>query len=358
VSSDPTLLFTPYWVQTGLKPIQIESSSLDLPAWVQAVGSVAAILLAIWTTTAAERQRQNERIVDDACFATYISDFLTTSTSTVVKLADRIDNKKFKNRASEIPAAYRLALRQYDNLIIKRAQKLIDLPLTDWPDIELANAFYDTFLVMGKHFQEIVSNNISAQSDALLREEERIQKIASRLRRSHTHREQLIEELGDSEDDEIIDVSDLANTLRAVGSNRGDEDFSEHFLQDEAYFDDIEDREDADSERYAKMVELIEKLKKPLVDLPNYWRYKGSPLTDAISRYQNRALERGLPASYEERAEPSSFLIRYKKRKAYKNRPPEQANDIEMPVTEDWELGQAEFSGTPRSGFGRWGTLT
>ncbi|KQM51182.1 hypothetical protein ASE69_07650 [Sphingomonas sp. Leaf208] len=271
-----------------------------------------------------------------------------------MKLADRIDNKRFKNRASEIPAAYRVALREYDKLIIKRAQKLIDLPLTDWPDIELANAFYDTFLVMGKHFQEIESNNISAQADALLREEERIQKVASRSRRIHTHREQLIEELGDSDDDEVVDVSDLANTLRAVGRNRGDEDFSEHFLQDEAYFDEIVDREDADSERYAKMVELIEKLKKPLLDLPNYWRYKGSPLTDAIYRYQNRALERGLPASYEERAEPSSFLIRYKKRKAYKNRSPEQVNDIEMPVTEDWEVGPTEIIGTPRSGFGRW----
>lgn len=122
----------------------IGPTSLDLPAWVQAVGSVAALVLAIAFWQLDRISRRRERAGEQ-------KDKQTEAIRLVKLVADQISSRKAEVRS--IP--HLLEMATADASVVEEAksilhehvlnylERFVALPLDKWPDAAIATAYFD-----------------------------------------------------------------------------------------------------------------------------------------------------------------------------------------------------------------------
>lgn len=138
----------------AIQTVRIESTSLDWPAWVQAVGSVVAIVAAVWIARLeAQRERaaaaegtQRERAAsarDAAELVETIAHHWEEAMSDLSYIAqntgDIVDNV---GNLTVVEQVLREDLDKLRTRICPRITKLSDLPLTAWPDVGMGLDFY------------------------------------------------------------------------------------------------------------------------------------------------------------------------------------------------------------------------
>lgn len=293
--------------------ISIGPTSLDLPAWVQAVGSIAAILIAIWLSGRTERKEYLDRVRDDACFASYVQQFLNSIGATIQEIAASINDSRHgdEDRAPRTLAQVCSdAFEAYENRVLERVKKFVELPLTDWPDIELANAFYDASLQMRSDLQglktatsERVASEVKAEAERLRSEAARRQNIARAAEEEEDEAERW---LGDMEGDDVIALPPRGQRRSFVSQmlhNQDDDDDSEyHFrraLAEEADYDAYLERAAISAQSRQDREGLDRLVFAPLLAITAKWANGDQPLNRALQRHQVRAIAAGVALTYD-----------------------------------------------------------
>lgn len=288
-------------------------TTLDAPAWVQAIGSILAIVLAIWIMKEQRRQQLNDEVVRDAAFAEYIERFLDEVGNTFRSIDDTIDAVGSKDG---IAAASASALQLYKRHVIDCLKKLADMDLTSWPDIEFANAFNDTYLDMNAQFNTLEATAAELMQADVREKQQRIERAARARAEAATSfaRWQAEEEeaLGDVDDDEVVvrnpgeSWGAAANRHREVSDEEHDERiaWNKHAAEMERY-------EAEDAERWVQLEweqekEILqERLIKPLHGISDKWSSKNTPLCKLIEAYKSGIPDKNM--NYTRRAEDRKY---------------------------------------------------
>lgn len=295
--------------------VSIGPTSLDLPAWVQAVGSIAAILIAIYLSGRAERKAHVERVTNDACFASYVQKFLNTIGDTVEDIAHSIDQKRWGDedrRPRTLSEICQEAFEAYDKRVLERVRKFVELPLIDWPDIELANAFYDASLQMRSDLERLqsatherVRAEIAAEAKRLQDNDARQQYEAKRAIEEEDEAEHM---LGNFDDGEVVRLPPRGQRRAFVSQmlhNQDDDDDSEFHFQESLAEEAAYEKYIAEAEVSAQLRQDRESLHQfvfiPLMSITEKWARGDEPLNIALERHRRRAIAAGVSATYEER---------------------------------------------------------
>lgn len=279
--------------------------------WVQAIGSVIAIIIAIWTVRQQANRERDNRVIDDAAFASYVDHFLTNEIEVKVDAITEPENIFMTGRSvAEISKA---ALARYETEIIDRVEKLADLPLTDWPDVQFANSFNNAYLRMKADLKRLEANQQAtaeqADQDRLRRkrdEERRVQRLAEQD-------EELVDQIdeleGDIDDGRAVMLAPRGQRRRLFERKMwaqadDDDDFES--------IDDLRAREAAEDKSWDELwskqeqsyaLEVLqESLFDKLKDISRHWREDDEELRQCIDRYIERAERYKLPTTYEGRA--------------------------------------------------------
>lgn len=127
----------------SINSVTITSSSLDLPAWVQAIGSIAAIVAAFIIARAEARRLRRERVLADAemieTIAHHWKDALTDVTYMAENGGEFLANVTGRDAVTNF---LRSELDDLRNQVRPPIDKLAELPLTAWPNIGMGLNFY------------------------------------------------------------------------------------------------------------------------------------------------------------------------------------------------------------------------
>lgn len=288
-------------------------TTLDAPAWVQAIGSILAIVLAIWIMKEQRRQQLNDEVVRDAAFAEYIERFLDEVGNTFRSIDGTIDAVGSKDG---IAAASASALQLYKRHVIDCLKKLADMDLTSWPDIEFANAFHDTYLDMNAQFNTLEATAAELMQADVRERQQRIERAAQARAEAVTSfaRWQAEEEeaLGDVDDDEVVVRNPGESWGAAANRNReiSDEEYDEriawhkHLAEMERY--ETEDAERCVQLEWEQEKEILqERLIKPLHGISDKWSLKNAPLCRLIEAYKSGIPDKTM--NYTRRAEDRKY---------------------------------------------------
>ncbi len=289
-------------------------NSAALASWAQALFSAIAVMIAIWTVVQQVNRERDNRIVDDASFANYINDYLLRIDGIITEIVNDVDVGDRRARLRELTASI---LAKFKERVMDRLQKLVDLPLTDWPDIQFANAFYDTWLQLSRHLGqlEVAANDAAKQHDDDEAEREEHAMFLARQAESDRLQDDVAGEeyLGSIDDGLSIALPPRGRRLRFAAEqlreNEGD-DVAEQFAEMASAkrvreWEANERSQLIEHERRERLQLLRNIIIDPLREVTQNWSETGSDLGHAIERYVDRANRFGLAATYEERARRS-----------------------------------------------------
>ena len=274
--------------------LAIGPTTLDAPAWVQAIGSVVALVLAIWVTREQRRQHLNDAIVQDAAFADYIERFLGDLENTFKSLDYSIDEVGTKEG---IASAAESALSIYKRHVIDRLEKLSEMDLTSWPDIEFAHTFNEAYLDMNGQFVKLEQTATElAEADVIAHQEKQHQVEVARRRAAEEEalEDEMMEQfLGDEDNDVVISRqgSERWADVARRGSSMSDEEYDAR-LKDMEHERDLQRYLAEEDERYARLEweeekEILrERLIQPLYDITRKWKEHNAPLCQLIEAYK------------------------------------------------------------------------
>jgi len=127
----------------SISSVTISSSSLDLPAWVQAIGSIAAIVAAFVIANAEARRLRREKVQADAEMVETIAHHWKEALDEVTYMAE--NGGQFLAEVGGREAVTRFLRSELDDLrgrVRPPIDKLSELPLTAWPNIGMGLDFY------------------------------------------------------------------------------------------------------------------------------------------------------------------------------------------------------------------------
>jgi hypothetical protein len=272
--------------------LQVGPTSLDAPAWVQAVGSIAAILVAVWTVSDQRRQQENSAVERDAAFADFIERFLEDIDGTIRSIETDITGAGFRG---QLVNACQEALERYDRYIVQRFEKLRSMDLQAWPDIEFASLFNEAYIGLDRQFKElqITATEQVAKEAAEKEAEQRRRQVASD---AATREDEETEELiGDLDDGKVVVRTrgqDWSNVLRDAWRRRSDDEEDQRQLALEDAVRQEEEMLKVEGERYAaaqweeEKETLFAKVIEPLFGISKEWSGQGSALRKAIVSYK------------------------------------------------------------------------
>lgn len=150
----------------------IGPTSLDLPSWVQAIGSILAILVAVWigrTESLRDRLNREEeakaelhrQIAERARFLHMVMLQLGEAMTVIDAISD--EEQAFMNGEQlEEPHSWKFWAEQHGRRFqegcVERLERLVALPLTAWPDIESGIVFGDAVREWEYNFKSIREN--------------------------------------------------------------------------------------------------------------------------------------------------------------------------------------------------------
>ncbi len=284
----------------------------NLADWIQAIGSVAAIIIAIWTVRQQANRERDNRVIDDAAFASYIKKFLSSDIEE--KIENIADPDRLFRTGANIAQISDHAVERYETDVVQRLEKLVELPLTDWPDIELANSFNNAYLRMGSDLEalKVQQQKAAREADEELqrRKEAKRRAIAAKIEEDERLEEEADEYEGSIDDGLVVALPPRGQRHRRLERKlywQADEDSGwepyETLQQRDA--DEMAgwDAAWAQQDRQFAIDALKENLFEPLKDISNSWRDKDADLLKAIDRYIDRAERYHLPTTYDGRAE-------------------------------------------------------
>lgn len=151
-------------------PQAIGPTSLDVPAWVQAIGSVAAILVAIYISVRdarADRRSAQEAkedvltrdIAERARFFQMAALQLLECVTVLEEIAK--EETRYRDDADDRPSLRwrswaEMQTDRFRSQCVDRLRRLEDLPLTAWPDIESGIVFGDAVRFWKPTFEDIL----------------------------------------------------------------------------------------------------------------------------------------------------------------------------------------------------------
>lgn len=279
--------------------------------WVQAVGSLAAIIIAIWTVRQQANRERDNRVIDDAAFASYVNHFLTEEIERKVEEITEPENIFETGRSvAEISST---ALSRYEGEVTNRVEKLADLPLTDWPDVQFANSFNNAYLRMKADLERLKANQKLAAGAADRARIERKREEQNRVRRLASEDEELVEQIdeieGDVDDGRAVMLPPKGQRRRLFERDlwaqaRDDEEFEPldairaREAEEERSWGELWTKQEQSYALEALQESLFDKLR----DISGHWREQDEELRQCIDRYIERAQRYRLPTTYEGRA--------------------------------------------------------
>ena len=165
--------------------IAVGPTSLDLPAWVQAIGSVAAILAAVFIARRQSQQQEAARAGESkaaldreiAARARFLQ-MVVLQIKEVDELADRIaEEEQAVTRDSPRPPAGwgfwgKSRLDDFIENGVERLERIGAIPLEHWPDIESALIFSDALRAQDDDFRYLKE---AARVPVIVKEEDQRQ---------------------------------------------------------------------------------------------------------------------------------------------------------------------------------------
>lgn len=125
-------------------PVSVGPTSLDLPAWVQAIGSIAALIVAItlWQMDRIGRRRERdderkEKLTESIRLVKLVADQITTRGAEVRSIPHLL------KEAETDPTAVEEAKSILREHILGYLERFSALPLEKWPDAAIATAYFD-----------------------------------------------------------------------------------------------------------------------------------------------------------------------------------------------------------------------
>ena len=273
--------------------LQVGPTSLDAPAWVQAVGSIVAILVAVWTVSDQRRQQENAAVEREAAFADFIERFLMDIDATIRSIETDITGAGFRGQLVE---ACHEALGRYDRYIVQRFEKLRTMNLEAWPDIEFASLFNEAYIGLDRQFKELqstVTEQVAKQAAEKEDDRRRRQWAADAAIREDEETEELIANLDDGKVVTRTRGQDWSSVLREAWRRQSGDEEELHQLEVEDALRQEEDMLKADAAFYAaaqwqeEKETLFTKVIKPLLDISKQWSEQGSALRKAIVTYKD-----------------------------------------------------------------------
>ena len=279
--------------------------------WIQAIGSVAAIIIAVWTVRQQANRERDNRVIDDAAFASYIRKYLSNDIET--KIHDIADPEQLFRTGADIREVSDRAVERYETEVVKRLNKLAELPLTEWPDIQLANAFNDAYLRMQADLAKLKENQgiAAREADEKLQQLEQARRDAARASALEDERlEEMADEYeGSIDDDQVIALPTRGQRHRTLERKLWAQSDGEDGWES---YENIRARDAAEAaswdsawSRQARefaMEELKANLFEPLKQITASWQERDADLRTATDRYIDRARRYGLPTTYDGRA--------------------------------------------------------
>lgn len=150
--------------------VAIGPTSLDWPAWVQAVGSIAAILVAVGVAHFEYRQRRREQIEDAKAkadeelagrvrFFQMVALQLHETLCVAERIADEEQRYRFGDGDERPTLSWRswaqLRYAEFERDCVERLRRIEQIPLSEWPDIESGLVFGDAVRGWRREFQDI-----------------------------------------------------------------------------------------------------------------------------------------------------------------------------------------------------------
>lgn len=126
----------------AIQTIKIESTSLDWPAWVQAIGSALAILVAVWIAHNEQRHRQRDKTKEAAELVETIAQHWEDAMGDISYIVDNTGAHIENGNGAEVIEKVLQHDRETLRRICPRITKLAELPLTSWPDVGMGLDFY------------------------------------------------------------------------------------------------------------------------------------------------------------------------------------------------------------------------
>lgn len=145
-------------------------TSLDLPAWVQAVGSIVAILASVWIAQRETRQRRREKIATDGNFALFIGNATNSLVTNVTRILDDFTKKLAATESEECSYEY---LKNLFVMATNEIRMSLDhipamvrsIPLSEWPDMQFAYIFHDNVREV-EELARIIDRSLAVVSNA------------------------------------------------------------------------------------------------------------------------------------------------------------------------------------------------
>lgn len=160
--------------------LSIGPTSLDWPAWVQAVGSVAAILVALWLARRDRLRVDHAKIEDDACFATFCIAQIAVTEGKIADLLDRYSDDGRDAGASPV-GSMRVLIQMFFERIVDPLDRTSKLALRTWPDVQMADKYLSSMYIVRSYLTEIeviASREAADQEGAWLRFDDVLEQIA------------------------------------------------------------------------------------------------------------------------------------------------------------------------------------
>jgi hypothetical protein len=162
-----------------MMPLAIGPTSLDWPAWVQAVGSVAAIAVTAWLARRDGHVRKLEREQDrverlslqaksdekaerepferDARFIYFVTQEIGFSDRSLVNISEQMLIYQ-TDEVGPNTNPYDLLVdidRKLEDGVLRRLKRIADLPATMWPNPNMASLFFSDFRVIERDIEAL-----------------------------------------------------------------------------------------------------------------------------------------------------------------------------------------------------------
>jgi hypothetical protein len=136
----------------------ISFSANDLPKWVQAVGSIIAVFLAIWLARSSRKRRVRAALLDEGRFIMFVQERVEVSLR-----ASQVLNRDFEaifDEHAQDPVGFpyhdsQKILWTYRDDVIQKMTAIYELPLESWPNPELYIQFQHAYYHYNRFFDEV-----------------------------------------------------------------------------------------------------------------------------------------------------------------------------------------------------------
>jgi hypothetical protein len=141
---------------SGLLPIDL--GAMNLPQWMQAIGSIAAVVVAIWLARNSRRRRSRDELLEEGKFLLFIQERIERVLLQSAEIQDRHQAiyDEFARDVENFPyEASNKIVWDYRHGVVPDLRAIAELPLQSWPNPELYIEFKHGYWHIGRLFDDL-----------------------------------------------------------------------------------------------------------------------------------------------------------------------------------------------------------